>query len=100
MTNYCSTCQNYIENDPCAVCEGTENNHVYYEADFRNLPTVQQEQKHGYWIVTDIPNLTSTAQDVVTFTRQCRCSECGAMFGRESDKYCYNCGTRMEGETE
>ena len=62
-----------------------------------DLPSVQPEQKHGHWIVTNIPNLTSTAQDVVTFTRQCRCSECGAMFGRESDKYCYNCGARMEG---
>lgn len=62
----------------------------------KELPSVQPEQKHGHWIVTDIPNLTSTVQDVVTFTRQCRCSECGAMFGRESDKYCYNCGARME----
>lgn len=49
MTNYCSTCQNYIENDPCAVCEGTENNHVYYEADFRNrkdLPTEHGTEGH------------------------------------------------------
>lgn len=64
------------------------------------MPPVHSEQKHGRWIVTDVPNLTSTAQDVVIFTRQCRCSECGALFGRKSDKYCYNCGARMDMERE
>lgn len=55
----------------------------------------QPERKTGRWMVADIPDLTSTAQDIFTFTRICRCSECGAMFGRESDNYCYNCGAIM-----
>lgn len=46
MTNYCSTCQNYVENDPCAVCEGTENNHVYYDPNFRKW-NVKDERKSG-----------------------------------------------------
>ena len=39
MLDYCSTCKNYIENDPCNECEGTENNHVYYESYFRKPMT-------------------------------------------------------------
>ena len=32
--NYCSTCLNYIASDPCDGCDGTEENHIYYEPDF------------------------------------------------------------------
>lgn len=45
MNNYCGTCQNYVENDPCDVCEGTENNHVYYVPDFRKRKN--SPMKHG-----------------------------------------------------
>ena len=98
INKYGSIWVTYLESDSKEeiaqkVLRGAKNRVLKILSD---LPSVQPEQKHGHWIVTDIPNLTSTAQDVVTFTRRCRCSECGAMFGRESDKYCYNCGARME----
>ena len=34
VIDYCATCENFIENDPCDVCMGTEENHVYYTPDF------------------------------------------------------------------
>lgn len=34
MNNYCSTCLGYIASDPCDGCDGTEENHIYYEPDF------------------------------------------------------------------
>ena len=54
------------------------------------LPSVQTEQKHGRW---------------VKYKNWYACSECGKeMFFAgtydESQHYCYNCGARMDGETE
>lgn len=54
------------------------------------LPSVQPEQKHGRW---------------VKYKNWYACSECGnEMFFAgtydESQHYCYNCGARMDGETE
>lgn len=56
----------------------------------KELPSVQPEQKHGRW---------------VKYKNWYACSECGKeMFFAgtydESQHYCYNCGARMDGETE
>ena len=31
MTDYCESCANYIEDDPCCGCDGTEESHGSYE---------------------------------------------------------------------
>ena len=46
----------------------------------KSLPSVQPEQKTGYWF--DVGSLS------------CRCSECGGKSNRES-RYCPNCGAWM-----
>lgn len=99
MNNYCSTCLGYIASDPCDGCDGTEENHIYYEPDFVRKDTkpryidanvlielATHEGAYGYVDVHDIHN-TPTA-DVVEVVR---CKNCKYRRKWEGEKS-YYCG--------
>ena len=56
------------------------------------------ERKKGKWIENSY--LTRSAFGRAVWHKTYKCSECGSVFGREDDKYCYNCGCLMVGEDD
>lgn len=63
------------------------------------MPTADvQPVRRGKWIDESVT--TGTTIGGATLIRQYRCSVCGGLFGNLSDRYCYNCGARMDLEGE
>ena len=63
-------------------------------------PTIEVESvRHGHWIVnryiTTAGSFTGHA-----IVQDCKCSVCGALFGNLSDRFCYNCGAKMDKKKE
>lgn len=57
----------------------------------KKLPPVNpQEPKTGHWI--------KLPKNYITGLSNYTCSECGAIARCQNDKYCYECGARMESE--
>ena len=55
------------------------------------------ERKKGKWIENSY--LTRSAFGRAVWHKTYKCSECGSVFGREDDKYCYNCGADLREES-
>ena len=61
---------------------------LWFEERILGLPKADAvEIRHGHWI-NDISYAGWT------------CSECGDHEGNKTDKYCHNCGARMDGEEQ
>ena len=70
-----------------------------------DLPPVTPKQRTGHW---EMPQLDDGMSDPIYY--QVRCSECGFDLDPQTwhmelhqygaDKYCPNCGAKMEGESE
>ena len=57
------------------------------ERAFKETPTIEPEQKKGWWIKAD--------EIDEWYGRMYKCSVCGCENWR-ADKYCANCGAKME----
>jgi hypothetical protein len=61
------------------------------------LPAADVEEKRtGKWVKVSYVERSAFGRAIWHKTFQC--SRCGGLFGREGDKYCYNCGANMREE--
>ena len=67
-----------------------------------NLPTIE-ERKEGEWVYESCSRLIDETDEgrVYTIEKRWHCSQCGLDKGfrmyRPNEKYCPNCGAKMEG---
>jgi hypothetical protein len=63
-----------------------------------SIPTADvEENRAGKWIKVSYVERSAFGRAIWHKTFQC--SRCGGLFGREGDKYCYNCGADMREES-
>lgn len=75
----------------------------YYDGEevIKNAPTIEAEPvRHGEWVLGDVePGYFTPGGN-----RPWICSECGQvvswMLGKPNEKYCHNCGCKMDGESD
>jgi hypothetical protein len=77
--------------DHCKLIELLDVNHIPYTA------ADVEEKRTGKWIKVSYVERSAFGRAIWHKTFQC--SRCGGLFGREGDKYCYNCGADMREES-
>ena len=95
------TIKSYIEVWDCKGClpYGETQHNVMAVDDLEYLPTIEADPvRHGRWI-----EVTKHRDENGTILTDYECSECCAMVKDsypeeiESERFCYNCGARMDG---
>lgn len=91
------------------IDETMSSDYVYSTRSIKKLideaPTINAEPvRHGKWIISDIEEEEEKLD--TAFARLYECSVCGAGYVYRmsediaEEKYCYNCGAKMEGAEE
>jgi hypothetical protein len=98
----------YIDLDtPLEVKVARGNTYKPYTSTLRELLDVNhipytaadvEEKRTGKWVKVSYVERSAFGRAIWHKTFQC--SRCGGLFGREDDKYCYNCGAYMRGDCD
>lgn len=92
-------CELLIINGGCTRCSEEKKVCNSVREAFAIIPAADVEEKRtGKWIKTSYVERSAFGRAIWHKTFQC--SRCGSLFGREGDKYCYNCGADMSGEDD